>query len=103
VLLAGYQAEGTRGRQLENGASEVKIFGKYCPVKAKILKMESLSAHADQKELLDWMSEIKNIPEKIFLIHGEPTALDSLRVKIKDRYNYAVSIPAINDVVTLQL
>jgi len=103
VLLAGYQAEGTRGRQLENGASEVKIFGKYCPVKAKILKMESLSAHADQKELLDWMSEIKNIPEKIFLIHGEPIALDSLRVKIKDRYNYAVSIPAFNDVVTLQL
>ncbi|WP_339648608.1 MBL fold metallo-hydrolase [uncultured Salegentibacter sp.] len=103
VLLGGYQAEGTRGRQLENGASEVKIFGKYCPVKAKILKMESLSAHADQKELLDWMSEIKNIPEKIFLIHGEPTALDSLRVKIKDRYNCAVSIPAINDVVTLQL
>ncbi|PKD16790.1 MBL fold metallo-hydrolase [Salegentibacter salinarum] len=103
VLLAGYQAEGTRGRQLENGASEVKIFGKYCPVKAKILKMESLSAHADQQELLDWISEIKNIPEKIFLIHGEPTALDSLRVKIKDRYKYPVSIPAINDVITLKL
>ncbi|PRX44080.1 MBL fold metallo-hydrolase RNA specificity domain-containing protein [Salegentibacter salegens] len=103
VLLAGYQAEGTRGRQLENGASEVKIFGKYCPVKAKILKIESLSAHADQQELLNWISEIKNIPEKVFLIHGEPTALDSLRVKIKDRYNYPVSIPAINDVINLEL
>lgn len=103
VLLAGYQAEGTRGRQLENGASEVKIFGKYCEVKAKILKIDSLSAHADQQELLDWISEIKNIPEQVFLIHGEPTALDSLRVKIKDRYDYAVRIPTLQDIVQLKL
>ena len=102
VLLAGYQAEGTRGRQLENGASEIKIFGKYCPVKAKILKIESLSAHADQQELLDWLSEIKNIPEKVFLIHGEPTALDSLRVKLKDQYNYKIEIPELHDIVSLQ-
>ncbi|MBZ9631442.1 MBL fold metallo-hydrolase [Salegentibacter sp. LM13S] len=102
VLLAGYQAEGTRGRQLENGASEVKIFGKYCPVKAKILKMESLSAHADQQELLNWISEIKNIPQQVFLIHGEPTALDSLRVKIKDRYKYKVTIPALKDIIGLK-
>jgi len=102
VLLAGYQAEGTRGRQLENGASEIKIFGKYCPVKAKILKIESLSAHADQQELLDWLSEIKNVPEKVFLIHGEPTALDSLRVKLKDQYNYKIEIPELHDIVSLQ-
>ncbi|WP_037321084.1 MBL fold metallo-hydrolase RNA specificity domain-containing protein [Salegentibacter sp. Hel_I_6] len=102
VLLVGYQAEGTRGRQLENGASEVKIFGKYCPVKAKILKIESLSAHADQQELLDWLSEIKNIPEKVFLIHGEPTALDSLRVKIKDLYKSEVIIPALNEIISLK-
>jgi metallo-beta-lactamase family protein len=101
VLLVGYQAEGTRGRQLENGASEVKIFGKYCPVKAKILKIESLSAHADQQELLDWISEVKNIPERVFLIHGEPTALDCLRVKIKDLYKCDVTIPALNDIITL--
>jgi metallo-beta-lactamase family protein len=102
VLLVGYQAEGTRGRQLENGASEIKIFGKYCPVKAKILKIESLSAHADQQELLDWVSAIKNIPEQVFLIHGEPTALDSLRVKIKDLYKCEVIIPALNDITSLK-
>ncbi|GGW87442.1 MBL fold metallo-hydrolase RNA specificity domain-containing protein [Salegentibacter mishustinae] len=103
VLLAGYQAEGTRGRQLENGAAEIKIFGKYCPVKAKVLKIDSLSAHADQQELLDWLSEIKNVPEKVFLIHGEPTALDSLRVKIKDFYNVEVNVPQLHDIVSLKL
>ncbi|MDX1721339.1 MAG: MBL fold metallo-hydrolase RNA specificity domain-containing protein, partial [Salegentibacter mishustinae] len=103
VLLAGYQAEGTRGRQLENGAAEIKIFGKYCPVKAKVLKIDSLSAHADQQELLDWLSEIKNVPEKVFLIHGEPTSLDSLRVKIKDLYNVEVNIPQLHDIVSLKL
>ncbi|MBZ9730980.1 MBL fold metallo-hydrolase [Salegentibacter sp. JZCK2] len=103
VLLAGYQAEGTRGRQLENGASEIKIFGKYCPVRAKILKIESLSAHADQQELLDWVSAIKKIPEKVFLIHGEPTALDTLRVKIKDLYKCEVTIPALDDIISLKL
>ncbi|WP_289021572.1 MBL fold metallo-hydrolase [uncultured Salegentibacter sp.] len=103
VLLVGYQAEGTRGRQLENGAAEVKIFGKYCPVKAKILKVESLSAHADQEELLDWLSSIKNNPRKIFLTHGEPTALDSLRVKIKDLYNSELVIPNLYDITSLKL
>ena len=103
VLLVGYQAEGTRGRQLENGAAEVKIFGKYCPVKAKILKVESLSAHADQEELLDWLSSIKNNPRKIFLTHGEPTALDALRVKIKDLYNCEIVIPNLYEITSLKL
>jgi metallo-beta-lactamase family protein len=103
VLLVGYQAEGTRGRQLENGASEIKIFGKYCRVKASILKIESLSAHADQQELLDWMSELKSIPKEVFLIHGEPTALNSLRVKIKDKYKCDIIIPALDDIISIGL
>lgn len=93
VLLVGYQAEGTRGRQLLEGAYELKFFGKYYPVKAQIDHIETLSAHADQQGLLDWTSEIKNIPEEVFLIHGEPTAQDALRVKIKDTYGWKVSIP----------
>jgi metallo-beta-lactamase family protein len=97
VLLVGFQAEGTRGRQLFEGASEIKLFDKFYPVKAQIKSIESLSAHADQRELLDWMNEINNIPEKVFLIHGEPTALDSFRVKIKDVYNWDVCIPKYNE------
>jgi len=101
VLLVGYQAEGTRGRQLKEGSSEIKFFGKYYPVKAQIKNIESLSAHADQKELLDWMNEITNVPEKVFLIHGELIALDVFRVKIKDVYGWNVSIPKYNEKVQI--
>lgn len=103
VLLVGFQAEGTRGRQLLEGASEIKFFGKYYPVKAQVKSIESLSAHADQRELLDWMNEITNVPEKVFLIHGEPTALDAFRVKIKDVYNWDVSIPKYNEVFKISI
>ena len=98
VLLVGYQAEGTRGRQLQEGVHEVRFFGKYYPVKATIKSIESLSAHADQNDLLDWMSNIKNIPENVYLIHGESTALDAFRVKIEDTYNWQVTIPKLTDV-----
>jgi len=93
VLLVGYQAEGTRGRQLLEGAHELKFFGKYYPVKAAIHHLESLSAHADQAGILDWLSEIKNIPENTFLLHGEPTALQTLRVKIQDTFPWKVTVP----------
>jgi len=101
VLLVGYQAEGTRGRQLIEGAHELKFFGKYYPVKANIEHIESLSAHADQAGIIDWLSDIKNIPEHTFLIHGEPTALNTLRVKIRDTYGWRVTIPKLNEVVEI--
>jgi metallo-beta-lactamase family protein len=98
ILLVGYQAEGTRGRQLQDGTHEIRFFGKYYPVKARVKNIESLSAHADQNDLLNWMSHIKNTPEKVFLIHGEPNALDAFRVKIKDTYNWHVITPKLTDV-----
>ena len=98
VLLVGYQAEGTRGRQLQDGVHEIKFFGKYYPVKATIKNIESLSAHADQKDLINWMKNIKNIPEQVYLIHGEPTALDAFRVKIEHVYRWNVKIPKLTDV-----
>lgn len=103
VLLVGYQAEGTRGRQLQDGVHEIKFFGKYYPVNASIKSVESLSAHADQEDLLKWISTIKNIPEKVFLVHGEPTALDAFRVKIEDTYRWNVSIPKLTDVEKVML
>lgn len=98
VLLVGYQAEGTRGRQLLDGAHEIRFFGKYYPVRATIDSIESLSAHADQNDLLNWMSSIKNVPEKVYLIHGESTALDAFRVKIQDLHHWNVIIPKLTDV-----
>ncbi|RCW92008.1 MBL fold metallo-hydrolase RNA specificity domain-containing protein [Winogradskyella arenosi] len=103
VLLVGYQAEGTRGRQLLEGAHEIRFFGKYYPVKATIKSIDSLSAHADQDDLLQWVKGIKNIPEEVFLIHGEPTALDALRVKLKAEYNWNVSIPKLEESLRIRI
>jgi metallo-beta-lactamase family protein len=103
VLLVGYQAEGTRGRQLLEGAHELKIFGKYVAVKAKVYHFESLSAHADQYELLHWLGAMKNIPEQVFLIHGEPFALDAFRVKIADSFGWRVQVPKLNETIELAI
>jgi len=103
ILLVGFQAEGTRGRQLLEGAHELKIFGKYYPVKATVYHDESLSAHADQSEILSWVSTIKNIPEQTFLVHGEPSAMDNLRTKIQDTYHWRVLTPHLYDTVEVMV
>ncbi|PTX43520.1 metallo-beta-lactamase family protein [Christiangramia gaetbulicola] len=103
LLLTGYQAEGTRGRQIEEGVHEVKIRGKYYPVKAKVTKLESLSAHADQGELLDWCRNIKNVPEEVFLIHGEKPVTDAFRVKLVSEFNWNVKIPKLNEEIEIDL
>lgn len=92
VIIVGYQAEGTRGRKLLEGAKEVKIYGKYYPVEAKILEIEGLSAHADQKGLLNWLSELENKPTKVFLVHGENQPADELRIKINEHYGFDCSV-----------
>ena len=101
VLLVGYQAEGTRGRQLLEGTHELKLFGKYYPVKASIHFIESLSAHADQAELLHFIDGIKNTPENVFLIHGEPGALDAFTVKIRDTKGWNCHIPKLEETIDL--
>ncbi len=96
VLLVGFQAEGTRGRRLLDGEQEIKLQGKYIPVKAQIKTIESLSAHADQGELIDWLIELKNIPEQIFLVHGESQAMEALQEKIAQTYNWKTVLPHLN-------
>ena len=103
ILLVGYQAEGTRGRLLLEGGHELKLFGKYYPVKASVYHIESLSAHADQNGILNWVSGIKNIPEQIFLIHGEATSRQVLDVKLKDTYNWNAHLPAQSEVIMLMV
>lgn len=82
VLLVGFQAAGTRGRALEEGASELKFFGQFYPVKAEVKKITSLSAHADQREIMEWLKHFEKAPEQTLINHGEPHAADALRVKI---------------------
>lgn len=101
VMLAGYQAEGTRGRQLLDGLKEIKFYGKYFPVKARIEYLDGLSGHADQNELLNWLSDLNIAPEKVYLVHGEPQALDMFRVKISDTLGWKVHIPELFEIDTV--
>jgi metallo-beta-lactamase family protein len=101
VLLVGYQAEGTRGRQLQEGAHEVKIYGQYYPVRARVLELQGLSAHAGQMGLLNWLGSIKKKPGKVFITHGEARTSDVLRVKIKDKYGWDCTVPELYAVETL--
>lgn len=101
VMLVGYQAEGTRGRKLVEGAKEIKFFGKYYPVEAEVVLIEGLSAHGDQQDLLNWLSELKQKPHKIFLVHGENEAADTLRTKIFDTYGFEATVPLLGQVVEI--
>lgn len=101
ILLVGYQAEGTRGRKLQEGVTEVKLHGKYYDVKAQVHELQSLSAHADQMELLDWLDKLDKPPVKTFLIHGEATATAAFKTTLEAAKKWDVHIPELNDVVTI--
>lgn len=101
LIIVGYQAEGTRGRKLLEGAKELKIFGNYYEVKANVVEIQSLSAHADQKGLLDWLSALENKPQKVFLVHGENQPADELRIKIQEQYGFDCSVPMIGQEVEI--
>lgn len=97
LLLVGYQAEGTRGKTVKEGGHEIKIHGKYFKVKAEVRELTTLSAHADQSELLDWMKHIKNKPSSVFLVHGENDALYTFQLKIKDELGWKAEVPMLNE------
>ena len=103
ILLVGFQAEETRGRKLLEGATELKIYGNYIPIKAKVHHLESLSAHADQSELLAWMGSIKNVPEKVFLVHGEASAMTIYKDRIHQAYGWDCHIPKLHEMVEIML
>ena len=101
VLLAGYQADGTRGRKLLEGADTLKIYGKEYPVEAEILNLEVLSAHADQGEMLDWLSDLEKAPEHLFIVHGESEASATFASKIKQQYGWDSVIPELYSIVEI--
>jgi metallo-beta-lactamase family protein len=101
VLLVGYQAEGTRGRKLLEGAKEIKFYGKYYPVNANVLLVEGLSAHGDQKDLINWLSELENKPQKVFLVHGENAAADELRIKLNETYGFDCVVPLLEQIIEI--
>ena len=94
VVMAGYQAGGTRGRKLLDGDQLVKIFGQDVPVKARIEAIETLSAHADYQELIGWLKSSDNLhPKQVFVVHGEPDAADAFRLQLQDQLGWQVKVP----------
>jgi metallo-beta-lactamase family protein len=93
ILLAGYQAAGTRGAALAAGAREIKIHGDHVPVRAEVVSLGSLSAHADRGELLGWLGRLPKPPRRVFVTHGEPAAADSLRQAIEERHRWPCLLP----------
>jgi metallo-beta-lactamase family protein len=92
VLFVGYQAAGTRGRQLVDGATEIKLLGRTYPVAARIERIDSMSAHADSGEILRWLSTFTRAPRMTYLVHGEPVALTALAAKIGRELGWPVHI-----------
>ncbi len=101
VVFTGYQAEGTLGRRLLEGAESVRMFGQEVEVRARIERLNALSAHADQGEIMHWLRGFKNPPRKTFLVHGEPPVQAVLREKIEKELGWTVVIPHQGDQYSL--
>jgi metallo-beta-lactamase family protein len=99
IILPGYQAEGTRGKALLDGVSELKIMGNMYRVKAQVAQLENISGHADQKELLDWIAGFRYKPKRVVLVHGENDAAQALAAKIKEIHPLHVDVPELNEVI----
>lgn len=97
ILFAGYQAAGTRGEALMNGAREVKIHGGLVPVRAEIDNLPMLSAHADANEILRWLGGFQRPPKKTFIVHGEGSAPTALKARIEAELGWSCVIPAEGD------
>jgi metallo-beta-lactamase family protein len=92
VLFVGFQAEGTRGRQLLEGAHSVRIKGRDIPVQARVEHINSMSAHADAGEIMRWLSQFNRAPRMTYLVHGEPPALEALKKRIETEHGWLVHV-----------
>ena len=102
VLLVGFQAAGTRGRSLSDGADELKIQGQYVSVRARVVQIQGLSAHADYAELLDWLRKSGVSPRRAFVTHGEPAAADAFRRRLRDGLGWNAVVPGDGSTWTLE-
>jgi metallo-beta-lactamase family protein len=101
VVLVGYQAAGTRGRNLLEGAKEVKMHGEMVPVEAQIASIQEFSVHADGNELLQWIGVAKNRIKKIFVIHGEEGAQEAVVKRVEGELHVSAVAPTDSQHFTL--
>ena len=102
ILLIGYQAEGTRGRTIQEKKETVKIHGREVPINAQVEMIDGFSGHADYNEMLAWLMAFNKPPKKVFLVHGELEASHSLAEKIKQTYSWEVVVPQFGDSFELE-
>lgn len=102
VLLVGYQAAGTRGRLLQDGAKSLKMFGELVPVRAHVETIHGLSAHADSEGLMRWLRTATRPPSRVFVVHGDPDPATALAERITRELRWQVSVPQYRDHVALE-
>lgn len=102
IILSGYQAGGTRGAALAAGERQLRIYGEDIRIRAEVIQMESLSAHADADGLIEWMKAAEREPRMTYITHGEPEASDALRVRIKRELGWRVRVPEYLEGISLE-
>jgi metallo-beta-lactamase family protein len=93
VLIVGYQAEGTLGRRIVDGAKEIKVFGEVYKMNAEVVQLDTFSAHADENDLVDYIKNLESDPKQIFLVHGEKTAREKLHDAVKEKLGIDTLLP----------
>jgi metallo-beta-lactamase family protein len=101
VLFVGYQAEGTLGREILSGAARLRILGQTYRRRARVLKINGFSAHADQQELLRWLKGVRQPPRRLFLTHGEPPAVEALAAAVREYLGWPAYSPSYGETVSL--
>jgi metallo-beta-lactamase family protein len=102
ILFVGFQAGGTRGAAMLNGAETIKIHGEYVPVRAEVASIDNFSAHADYAEILGWLEHFEAPPRQTFVTHGEPKAADALRHHIEENLGWHTTVPDYLETVQLE-
>ncbi|UZE94513.1 MBL fold metallo-hydrolase [Alkalimarinus alittae] len=102
LLVTGYQANGTRGRALLDGAKQIKAYGKYTNITCGVRQISGLSAHADYNELVEWLQSSENSPTKVIITHGEPAASDNLRRVLTETLSLNAVIPEMGETIELR-
>jgi metallo-beta-lactamase family protein len=100
-MFVGYQAVGTLGRLIVDGAKEVRILGQQYKVKAKVVKIEGFSAHADKNELLAWLKKFKKPPKRVFVVHGETESALAFGNFVRKKTGWEVTVPEYDQTINL--
>jgi metallo-beta-lactamase family protein len=93
ILFTGFQAAGTRGASLVSGADAVKIHGEWIAIRAEVVQLRSTSSHADSAQLVSWLKSASQVPSRVFVTHGEPSAADALRQSLRREITTDVTVP----------